>query len=846
MDNNFNNLNGATTPQSDVVQPNMPLPNPQTGMGQNGLADSMEGMSQTLPLQPGMMPNDSVNPQTEMSEANTDELKFAMPQQNTQQQQTSFVAPMGGMPQPNMEQPQTGFVQPMGMGQSSVGMAQSPMGMNQSTMSGGKPPKVKKPMSGGKIAAIIGGSVAGVAAIVCGILFIPKLFKPAKDVVVDAFENTFAIETNEESKSYLQENADLDAIMDKYYAEGGQVSMSVTLNEVYGEEAPYDLTFSMNNQYDPIQKLVNISMALDADDNNVLAVNVIGDETTTYIELEDIIDGYFTLPNDEPFIALQNSPLGEAMELYDMPSTSFDYFSASTDSSSNTELNAGYVSAVEGLWDAVTVEKEGKAKIDVNGTTVKATEYIITLKNDDIIDALTTIIDSSMDDAYIAEYATANGMSVSEVETTMEQFKALLPTLIPNDLNVKVYVKDDKVVKITCEDKISLYGVSLSYSFFLDIDDENVSGEFAMDVMGEEIVISLDIKELNTTPTGTIKLEYGGEVLGIDFAYADDITDSKENMQFDMSVYEGDEYLLTAQVATNIDKTNDTFDGSIVFYMEDVADCEVIFTGAFGDFNKGVGYSQTFDSIEVILDGESIADVSATYAIDTSSVNAQPVDSSAAIYDLTAITESEFTDIISDNVDLIAEWVDNVMYNTGAFGEDLSNILYGSSYEDDYYYEEEEEITVSQEDAILIDGNAQVQLTGTIDGFTLDYVDSLWVEYITEEYSSLVYYLYSNVPAADVLAGGEYYFPSEDDYTIYDSAYNQQITLSDGSVVTYSYIQYDSYGFTVNSYVFVVEIAPNLILTANAYIYVDDDPFTVEQLAEAMSSQYYTIISGAE
>ena len=84
-----------------------------------------------------------------------------------------------------------------------------------------KPKKVKKPLSKGAIAGIVAGGVALVAAIVCGIIFLPKLFKPAKDVVIDAAKETF---TFTEEKSYVEELVDVNTMVDTYYAEGGFVN----------------------------------------------------------------------------------------------------------------------------------------------------------------------------------------------------------------------------------------------------------------------------------------------------------------------------------------------------------------------------------------------------------------------------------------------------------------------------------------------------------------------------------------------------------------------------------------------------------------------------------------------
>ena len=76
-------------------------------------------------------------------------------------------------------------------------------------MGGKKPKKPKKPMTKGKLAAIIGGSVAAIAAVVCGVIFLPKIFKSDKEVVLDAMEETFKGYCNE---SVLEDKIGADDI----------------------------------------------------------------------------------------------------------------------------------------------------------------------------------------------------------------------------------------------------------------------------------------------------------------------------------------------------------------------------------------------------------------------------------------------------------------------------------------------------------------------------------------------------------------------------------------------------------------------------------------------------------
>ena len=572
MDNNFNNnmstvqmgdaqsnmtgMPNMTVPTPEVpnpqmgmpVQPQMGMPNPQTGMPvqpQMGMPNPQTGM----PVQPQMgMPN----PQTGMPNPQT-----GMP-----------VQPQMGMPNPQtgMPNPQMGYQQPMGQ------PVQPQMGYQQQV---GQPiqqaepaktqkaPKVKKPLTGGKIAAIIGGSVAGIAAIVCGIIFIPKLFKPAKDVVIDAFENTFAIEA--EDNSFLAQNADLATINDTFNSTGGSVDMKLSIDEVYGEEFP-GFSINLTEDFDPVNKLVNCNIGMNYDSNELVSVNMIGNETTTYFQLVDVIDAYFTLPNEAPFVALENSPLGEAMGLYGAPATNLYYFGQTGDA---TGLNADYVEAVDALWDSVTVEKEGKAKITVNDEDIKATEYVVTVTKDDMVDFLDKILDAVVNDPAFVESAATNGMTVEDAEMAFDSVSAMLPTLIGEDLVLKVYVKGDEVVKITSEASNTIYGATMSYDFYLDISEDAVSGELVIDVAGEKLTITLDVEDADTAPAGKLVMSAGGEDVVVNFSVKDESDENATStkLYFDV-VFDGEE-MMTFDISLDMDNKSGDFDAEMVATVYD-------------------------------------------------------------------------------------------------------------------------------------------------------------------------------------------------------------------------------------------------------------------------------------
>ena len=99
---------------------------------------------------------------------------------------------------------------------------------------GGKKPK--KPMTKGKLGALIGAGVAIVALVVCGVIFLPKLLKSDKEVVLDAMEETFS------SYSTGGERNDVvgfDEVMKAYNEKGGDSSLNLTCL-LYTSPSPRD------------------------------------------------------------------------------------------------------------------------------------------------------------------------------------------------------------------------------------------------------------------------------------------------------------------------------------------------------------------------------------------------------------------------------------------------------------------------------------------------------------------------------------------------------------------------------------------------------------------------------
>ena len=146
----------------------------------------------------------------------------------------------------------------------------------QQPQAGGKPPKVKKPkkpMTKGRLAAIIGSGVAVVALVICGVIFLPKLFKSDKEVVLDALAETYASYTKEEA---LNDLIGYDDILNAYNEKGGTSSGSFSVAVGEGSDA-CNVGVSVDSEMDQKNQELSGTMAISIGDSELLSGNVYAD-----------------------------------------------------------------------------------------------------------------------------------------------------------------------------------------------------------------------------------------------------------------------------------------------------------------------------------------------------------------------------------------------------------------------------------------------------------------------------------------------------------------------------------------------------------------------------------------
>lgn len=487
---------------------------------------------------------------------------------------------------------------------------------------GGKPPKAKKPAKKGTPLKIVIGILIAAAIIVCGIIFIPKLFKSDKEVVKDAFE---ASKSSTEMFGYASENYNFEEVLRTYKEKGGQNVIAYGIKDINLSDAASgmdmaDMAFTATGNFDPINKQLDYNCKVGVSGQEVLQLNVFADETNTYIEFKDLINAYFSLPNDGFLQAIADSYIGQQMDLdtgsFDITNASIDYFS-DYDFSLSLEGQPDNIIAdfPEELWDVAEVKKQGKAKVTVNGEDIVTKEYYVTIAETDLENALKNLITETTSDP---NFADAMGVDAATIEQGVTLINAMIPTLISGDFVFEVYIDDGKVVKITSSDEINFgfAGGTIEYAVNIEMLDDYFNCSASMSVDGEKLEIGFGADEDDTDTknviTGEVYMIASGESIIIDFM-------------------------------NDLNKSDDAFNGALKVNYNGLEMMGLSYNGKFTDAKSTKKFGVELEDVTMSADGESVS-FYIDCAFDTTTVNVNAMDSSKPVYEVSGITEEDFYD----------------------------------------------------------------------------------------------------------------------------------------------------------------------------------------------------------
>ena len=697
-----------------------------------------------------------------------------------------------------------------GQGQNMYGQAQNVYGQAQNTYGqpyGGMQPGVNpafgggnggmnmppKKKSGGKIAGIIAICVAAIALIVCGILFIPKLFKSNKERVEDAIIASMNTKT---TLTAFDERVGMDAINDKFVKDGGTVKYNVTLKSVGGVTDAAGVGVYANVAKDNAAKQLSGEVGLSASQGDIISFVFAADEAKTYLAAPELFDGYFSIPNQDALRKLQNSPLGKAANMYGMPEVNLDYFS---DASITSEAMNDTLFSSE-LWKKANVKSAGLKSVTIGGKDVKAKKYTVTFKEKDLEAELKKAVDKGMETLTSnPEYLEQLGVDASQASMLTQQVSSIVPMLVDGDFTLNVFVKDGKAISIAANDSLTIMGSSMEYGFYINKYDGVSEGNFSLGAAGTNIGFSYEIKMDGSNINGTVKT-YGP---GMNFA----------------ATIEGG-------------FTGDSFNLKL-----DAPDAKVTaeLTGSVTDVNAGSSFTLNLDSIKVTADGAPVIEAEATVAVDASTkATSLP---QGKEYDLTTMDESAFSQFIQENQAKMQDWSDRMAGLFGGGDIELPDPDPDMTTEEGTTEESTTEKGNTEVEDTIKKGDHEYKINPA-DGFELSYGCEYFVD--LEKNGTMVEYELATEASADkVLPTMVTDLSAVSDAK--DVKLEDPVTLKAGDKDVLVQVQsYTLFDMPVKMYYGVMEVEPGLFMAVSAYVYDDKVIASTDDFAKLFDAKFFT------
>ena len=631
------------------------------------------------------------------------------------------------------------------------------------------PTKVKKPMSKGAIAGIIGGIAAVIALIVCGIIFLPKIFNPKKKIE-NAFEKTFETESTVD-------------LADKLQKDGGETSFTLNIDSIAGESIDSSIDYYM--VINPQSKLVNYDMTVNLMGDDILKIEGAANEENTYVQLTDIIDGYIVFPNEGFGKAIINAPL-------------FKDILEGEDVSALEDIDLNYFEVIETvetegddifdeIWDKSTVKNKGNQTVTVNGKSVKAKQYEITIPKDVILDAF--------DDA-IQEFSAS--YDLSEYGLSSSDLRSALSTIIGGDIVAQVYIADKKVVRLDC----SSSGI-INVDVWFDYDDTEMAGEIKLSAYGEVISLKMDVKDPNGNPNGSVTMDFAGETAVVNFSstISESSDERKVDLKFDAN-YDG-ESLIEGSISANVNTKN----------------------------NNAKGPDSSIKTYEITKMSED----EATQMVQD---NYYQINEWASKLMQNELISSLFYTGYNDYID----------YDDLDDYDDYDDYDDFDDYDGDDDYDNSGDATALELDDIKVEILGSLAGTSQSYGseYFIDYEDDSYDTYIEYELEDSFWYS-SAAEAAEEM----YVPETDDYQVIdmIEESYSNTMDLDDTQIFwsmahfNKTYVDYDWGPDEMKYYLFVREVTPGYYLMADITLYPDSVYFnaTPEELAQAISSQCFSV-----
>ena len=465
-----------------------------------------------------------------------------------------------------------------------------------------------------KPVGIIVGGVMAVILIMVGFIAIPKLLKSPEMRVKEAWLNTFHVS---QKTDFLINEVDLLKLVNKQLRAGGTKQVSFEIENSSVLTSLNGTSGQIYSVYSPEKKLVNAGCRFARSDDDEKSLEMIGDEEMTYVYFPDSVKGYLAFPNKDFYGKFTSSEFGKLLaaklglnyeKLEKYAPKDIDYFKAAVMARKVGDIEDDLLTILSEFVESIIYEDGGKEKIEVNGTSINAKKYYVVVPEEELEELLNSIVELAYKElSGDSEAREDMGISASKLEIYYSQIKTMIPSMVPGDYKLEVYVYENKVVKLVSKETINLFGIAVDYNIDINITD-NVSGIVEFDAFGHTIGIDISLDDAFDKSDGTVTIYF----------------DSTE-FKFDINVISRDDsQAMTCSAGTVDIKYNNKDIGTFTWdagfsskagsfekeYAYKLGEHSFAYkaSGAYKDIKKGNSYTVDVSDCVISVDGVHIFD----------------------------------------------------------------------------------------------------------------------------------------------------------------------------------------------------------------------------------------------
>ena len=357
----------------------------------------------------------------------------------------------------------------------------------------------------GKKGLFIGGAVAAVAVVAAVVfMFVSGVFSSPKGRVEAAFAKTMA------AFSKANEGMGLSDALELTQSKSVSQSFSMELNSINSGLIGYDLSslqglgLRVNADYDQKGRKLGSEVAAFWGDNELCSFLMAVDDNILSFTSPQFTGGY-AYGLDTETLGADLVRLGLEDDYIDVSQIGFNLFELAEEtvpSKQPGEMDQKLEEAGKKLADAIKVEKAGKKSIQVNGNSVKADAYLVTLPEqamEDYLDALSdamALVDSQEQSRMFLRGIGLDEDTIRDILPDMsgmdlygDMFDALKPALREmGDLELEVYLNDGYVCAVEYSKEQN--GSRLEIGVYLGGGDNYVDDfSFSIAVDGDELSV---------------------------------------------------------------------------------------------------------------------------------------------------------------------------------------------------------------------------------------------------------------------------------------------------------------------------------------------------------------------